>query len=297
MTAPSPRSVLGHPVSGVVCASILFGTSGTARTFLPDDASNLTIAALRLVVGAVPLVAVVWFRHARRWPRPTISVIVAGVAMAVFQVLFFQSVTSNGVAVGTMITIGSSPIIALLLERLVTGSLVGDRVVAVLVAVAGLILLVMGSATSLGSSMSWTGVVSGLGAGGCYAGYTQLSKRIMSNGWGSSMVMAQTFLVAAVVLVPFLFGSSLGWSTGGSEMLAIIYLGVATIAVPYLLYAVSLAVLPSATVVTLTLIEPLTAMSLGALYLGESIRPMSWIGALAVLYGLVMTSKKSQVAV
>lgn len=296
MVVEAPARVFFHPVAGVVCASVLFGTSGTARTFLPDGASNLTVAAMRLALGVVPLVI---FAHASDrggWRRPTPEVLGAGLAMAAFQVLFFQSVTSNGVAVGTMVTIGSSPLLALLFERVLSGVAIGKRMFGVVVAVSGLVLLVLGSTDPVETGISALGVLSGVGAGGCWAIYTHWSKNVMTSGWRGSMVMAQTFFVAAVVLAPFLFFGSLEWVEGVAPIATILYLGVATIAVPYLLYSVSLAVLPSATVVTLTLVEPLTAMLLGAVYLNESVGPVSWLGAAVVLYGLIRTGRDSIVS-
>jgi DME family drug/metabolite transporter len=101
--------------------------------------------------------------------------------------------------------------------------------------------------------------------------------------------MAQSFSVSAIVCGIFLFMVPMQWLFTPQAIVTVLYLGVATIAVPYLLYALSLARLSSAVVVTLTLIEPVTATALGAFLLHENITMLSWLGAGIVLAGLIHT--------
>ena len=80
----------------------------------------------------------------------------------------------------------------------------------------------------------------------------------------------------------------LGWLGSPSGAVTIAYLGLATISVAYLLYARSLSRLAGSMVVTLTLVEPVTATTLGALVLGEDIGAVSWLGAVVVVGALVV---------
>jgi DME family drug/metabolite transporter len=84
------------------------------------------------------------------------------------------------------------------------------------------------------------------------------------------------------------------WLSSSQSVVTVLYLGIATIAIPYLLYALSLARLTSAVVVTLTLIEPVTATALGAFFLDENITMVSWLGAAIVLSGLIYTGMTSR---
>lgn len=279
---------------GVVGASVLFGTSGTARSFLPDEAPSLGIAAMRLLIGAVPLLVFAYWAHRASFRRPTWEIFVAGCAMGLFQVLFFQSISFTGVAVGTMVTIGSGPIIATTVEFVVTRRFSWSMASGVAVALAGLSILVLGSSPTDGDQLSVQGIASGVGAGACYAAYTHLSKGLLTRGWSGSWVMAQSFLVSAVLCSAFLFMVPMQWLAQSQSVVTVLYLGIATIAVPYLLYALSLARLTSALVVTLTLIEPVTATALGAFFLDEEITVQSWLGAAIVLFGLVYTGVTSR---
>lgn len=281
---------------GVVGASVLFGTSGTARSFLPDDAPSLGIAAMRLLIGAVPLLTFAFLTHRASFRRPTWEIFVAGCAMGLFQVLFFQSIALTGVAVGTMVTIGSGPIIATTVEFVVTRKISWSMASGVAVALVGLSILVFGSTPADGGQLSVPGIASGVGAGACYAAYTHLSKGLMTRGWSGSWVMAQSFVVSAVLCSAFLFMVPMQWLAQSQSVVTVLYLGIATIAIPYLLYALSLAKLSSALVVTLTLIEPVTATALGAFFLDEEITMVSWLGAAIVLAGLVYTGMTSRIS-
>jgi DME family drug/metabolite transporter len=282
------RPAAGHPAVGVVVASVLFGTSGTARSFAPESASSLSVAGVRLMVGALPLLAYGLVTDGRNRPRLRAEVVAAGAAMALFQVCFFSAMEHSGVAVGTMLTIGSGPVIAAGIDSLL-GRRPSVRVLAALVAaLAGLAMLVLGSPPDGDASFSVAGALFGVGAGACYAVYTLLCKRLLDDGWSGTWTMAWSFVVAAVLGVAFVVPGSLGWLGTPSGPVTVAYLGLATISVAYLLYARSLSRLTGSTVVTLTLVEPVTATTLGALVLGENIRPVSWVGAAIVVAALVV---------
>ena len=288
------RSLFGHPAVGVVTASVLFGTSGTARSFAPDSASSLSVAGVRLMIGAVPLLLVGFLTDRTRRPRLCAEAVAAGVAMMLFQVCFFSAMENSGVAVGTMLTIGSGPIIAAGID-FVTGRPPSSRVVSALAfALVGLAMLVLGSPPEGDTSFSMIGALFGIGAGASYAFYTHLCKRLLDRGWSGTWTMAWTFTVSAICSAVLVIPSSLEWLSTPSGWFTITYLGLATISVAYLLYAHSLSRLTGSMVVTLTLVEPVTATTLGALVLNENIRPISWIGAAIVLAALVSVGTTSE---
>ena len=98
----------------ILAAAILWGTTGTSQAFAPQGATPLAIGALRLIVGGLVLLALaLWktdVRRVGRWHWPT--AVAAGLSTAMYQVTFFAGVKLTGVAVGTLIAIGSAPIFA-----------------------------------------------------------------------------------------------------------------------------------------------------------------------------------------
>lgn len=109
----------GIPYILVLLAAILWGTTGTAQNFISGEAHPLTIGAFRLMIGGFSLMLFVlltksiMFRGIR-WR----STVLSAVSMALFQPLFFSSVQLTGIAIGTVVAIGSAPVLAGLIEWL-----------------------------------------------------------------------------------------------------------------------------------------------------------------------------------
>ena len=112
------------PPSGaffILAAATLWGTTGTAQALAPEGAQSSVIGVLRIgIAGLVLLAYLIWrgtWREVFRlpWKRTLLS----AVCMAAYQVLFFAGVARTGVAVGTIVGIGSCPIAAGFLGALV----------------------------------------------------------------------------------------------------------------------------------------------------------------------------------
>src|SRR4051794_7874259 len=102
--------------SHVLFAAVLFGTTGTARAIGPD-LDPLAVGAARIVVGAVLLAAFAVVRGGVRAPAGRRTVLFAGACVAVYQATFFAALAETGVAVGTVVAIGSAPAFAGLFAR------------------------------------------------------------------------------------------------------------------------------------------------------------------------------------
>ena len=118
-------------VLAVLVAAMLFGTTGTAQVLGPDGTTPLSVGAMRLIVGGIAIAAITFplaARRARRSPIPrpratpwalTLMALTA-VALAVYQPLFFLGTARNGVAVGTVVALGSAPVLAGVAEWMLT---------------------------------------------------------------------------------------------------------------------------------------------------------------------------------
>src|SRR5690554_6286870 len=101
----------------ILLAAMLWGTTGTAQALAPVGATPLAVGTLRLAVGGGALVLVSALRgtlHVRHWRHPAALLAAAGVAG--YQASFFGGVARTGVAVGTLVAIGSAPVIAGIVE-------------------------------------------------------------------------------------------------------------------------------------------------------------------------------------
>lgn len=276
----------------VLLAAVCFGTTGTAQALGPDGTSAVTVGAARIAVGAALLLLVEQLvarragRRAQRRPWARGPLAAGALGVAAYQLCFFAAVKDTGVAVGTVVALGSAPALAgaggWLVDRRVP-----DRrwALATALACAGVAVLALAGG---GADVSAPGIALAVGAGAAYAGFTLASKRLLDQGHGVEPVMARTFGLGAVLLAPVLVLGDVGWlaSPGGAAMA--LWLGAVPTALAYILFAGGLRHLPANEVATLTLAEPVTAALLGAVVLGERPGAIALAGIAAILAGLAV---------
>jgi DME family drug/metabolite transporter len=223
-------------------------------------------------------------------PRATLAAI--AVAVAVYQLSFFAAVHLTGVAVGTVVALGSAPAFAGLAGRLVGDGPLGPRwALSTALACAGVSLLVIAGAGA--TTIDPVGIGLALVSGSGYATYTVASKRLLSDGHAPEQVMACGFGAAALLLSPVLVlagGAELATPQGLSLAL---YLGLVPTALAYILFARGLKRITAGETATLTLAEPLTAAALGVLVLGEQPGALAGLGAAITLAGLVVLAVRT----
>jgi DME family drug/metabolite transporter len=268
----------------VLLSALCFGTTGTAQALGPD-AAPVTVGAVRIAIGGALLLLVARAAPvaAARWPRRELGVI--AVAIAAYQLAFFAAVDRTGVAVGTVVALGSAPAIAGIAGRLVDREpLTGRWAAATALACAGVLLLVLGGG---GASVDALGIILAVVSGSGYATYAVLAKRLLRRGHAPERVMAASFSLGALLLVPVLVLGDVRWIATGGGLAMAIFLGAIPTALAYLLFAYGLRHLTPGETATLTLAEPLTATGLGILALGERPGALAAVGAGLVLAGLL----------
>jgi DME family drug/metabolite transporter len=277
----------------VLLAALCFATTGTAQALGPDGIPPVDVGAARIVVGGALLVLVAPFvrdASGRPWRRG--AVLLGAVAVAVYQLAFFAAVADTGVAVGTIVALGSAPALTGALEWVVAGRRPAGRwLAATAQACAGVGLLVLAGGGAAG--VSAPGVALAVLAGAGYATYTLTAKRLLGDGHPPEHVMAMAFGLGGLGLVPVIaIGEPGPLFTGGGVALAL-FLGIVPTALAYVLFARGLRRLTAAETSTLTQAEPLTAGLLGAAVLGERLTTLSGIGAGLVLGGLLVLAARA----
>jgi DME family drug/metabolite transporter len=251
----------------------------------------VAIGAARVVIGGfglllcLPLLGGSREDALRLW-RTRLG-LAAGLATALYQLAFFAGVSLAGVALGTLVTIGSAPIIVGLLswvalrERPAIGWWTSTGI-----CLTGLALVTLDGSTQAGVMIG--GLVFSLVSAIAYAGYTVASKQLMKGGVESSEAMASAFGLGAVVLVPVLLLSGFTWLATTEGLVVALWLGLVTTTVAYVLFGRSLRVLPAGPVTTLVLAEPMVATLLGVGLLGESLGSLGLVGLALVASGLAL---------
>lgn len=270
----------------VLFAAMLWGTTGTAQTFLVGEAHPLTIGAVRLAIGGFGLLAFVWISGKLRGVQiPWLWVGLSALCMALFQPFFFSAVQLTGVAIGTVVSIGSAPAFSGILEALVLKRK-PERVwvFSSVLSVAGCILLFANRDSYIVDPL---GVALGLLAGLAFAGYAMFSKNVL----GLMEVVpavAVIFSLSGIGLLPFLFFLDTGYLANPQNLMIVAYLGLAATSLAYLLFSSGLKAIPSSSAVTLSLAEPLTASVLGVAVVGEALSGQSWVGVALLLGGIAL---------
>jgi drug/metabolite transporter, DME family len=258
----------------------------------PASADAYSVGAVRLLIGGATLAAVAAARRGvpdasatrRRWPTS----VVGALGVAVFQLCYFVAVDRTGVAVGTVATIGSGPMFAGLIAAVIDRHspparwLIGTGIGVGGVAVLGL----MGRDATVDGAGIALAFLAGLG----WAVFATIGKRQIDRGRESTASMAAMFTGGAILMAPLLIWHDPSWVSSWSGALVALYLGVATVGVAYTLYGFALRHLSTPSVVTLTLLEPITAATLGAVVVHEGILAIGWVGIGLVLAGLTLVS-------
>lgn len=277
-------------------AAVLWGTTGTSQHFAGPSLSPYWIGALRLVIAAVFFLALVAVTERAAPPRPRTPglwrrQVLAGVAIAAYNLAFFAGVRLAGVAVGTMVGIGSGPLFAGALQALLTRRApVGLWWIGTALAIGG------GAAIALANGAAAPAHVGGLllcmAAGLSYAVYTLTAKSLAAHATPARASL-WVFGTASAIALPVAWGlvpsgpAELA-AVGARAWLVVAWLGVMATGVAYLLFSTALRFISGATGVALALAEPLTAFTLAVLLLGEPLRAGGLAGVVLIMAGLAL---------
>jgi len=271
----------------VLGAALLWGTTGTAQSFAPAGFDPTVIGFLRLLIGGAALLLLAGARRElgrlSDWQlRP---LILAAFFTASYQLCFFAAVQLTGVAVGTIVGIGSAPIAGGLLGFMFRGERPRRRWwIATLLAISGCSLLSLGGETL---AVDPLGILLAIGAGASYATYTLIIKGLLEE-CAPNAVMALVTCVGALFLAPLLVGRELAWLAQPRAILVALHLGLATMALAYWLFARGLQRVEVGVATTVSLAEPMTAGLLGILLLGEPMTQQSLSGISLIFGGLLL---------
>ncbi len=214
----------------------------------------------------------------------------AAVGVAAFQLFFFSGVDRTGVAVGTLLALGSAAVFVGVFEAVVVRTWPRRSwVVATIPAIIGLAIL---SVSTGDVTVDGMGVILALLAGLSYALYVVSAARLARMG-SVRHSSAALFGLASVMLLPVVLTQDLSFvrSVGGAVM--VLWLGFATLAVAYLLFIAGLRTTDSSSAATLTLAEPVTAAVLGVVVLAERPGVGAWIGIALIIVGLALAARSS----
>ena len=263
-----------------IAAVMMFGSSGIVASTLPLSAFEVCL--MRLIIGALSM-GLIFVVTRQRLPRHVgrrqyLFVALSGACLGLAMMTIFAAYRLLGVGLGAVLA-ATAPVITMALspllfkERLRIPVMVGFAIV-----VGGLLLL---NASALEGTLSVPGILMGLAAAASTAGMVIFNK-LARDITGVPCTTIQLAVAAAGEGFAFIGRiPSSSWPT-------VIALGAVFTALAYFLYYRAIDQLPMQTVSVCAYAEPLTAVVLGALVLGEVMTPVQLAGACCIIGGALL---------
>lgn len=297
--ASSPRQYrLG--LFSITVTAILWGSIGIAASMAPP-VRPLTMGAAAMGCGGLlqALSALPSLYHARALLKKYgLYVLLGGLAVAIDPLAFYTSMHMSGVAVSTVVSLGSAPLFSAIIDTVMDRVTLGPRwYLSAALGITGIALLCFAErAASLSHHAApapITGIILALIMGFTYAFYSWAAHRLIQRQIPSRAAMGSIFGVGGLLLMPVLF------STGGAFLLswhyiaAAAYLAVVPMLIGFMCFGYGLRHVPASTATTITLLEPTVAALLAVFILGERLPWVGWGGIGLIMLSLIcVTSPK-----
>ncbi len=248
-------------------------TSGEVALYRAILASVLIGCYLLLTKQKIP------FRKLR---KEIPLLLVSGMAMGINWVLLFEAYKYTTVSVATLSYYFAPVLVIAACPILFKEKLTGKQIICFVMSTIGIVLI-----TGLGDmsreNRHFVGILFGLGAAVFYATVVLLNKFI-KNVEGIHRTFLQ-FLAAIIIMVPYVAvtsGVTLGGMTG-TGWICLLVVGLVHTGVSYCLYFSSLRHLTGQKAAILSYIDPLVAVLVSVVVLGEELGTLQCIGGLLIL--------------
>lgn len=270
----------------ILLGTLCFSTTGFTQAMAPQGATPYVIGATRMLVGGAVLLLWCALRH--RLPHkgnwPLLPLLGCIGALLIFQLFFFHGVLVAGVAVGTVVSIGVTPIFGALLGWI----FLRERpprtwYVATVLALAGLLLINDVGGAAFDPAVIFMPVAAGIG----YSAFIVFSKELVKKQPPEAAV-AVINLGVGLLMLPALFVFPADWLLSTRGVLVALNLGVVTSALAFSLSLAGFRTTRAATASTLSLGEPLIAAALGVFILHEPLTGANTAGMALMLAGVMI---------
>ena len=284
----------------VLLGALAFSTTGSIQALCMPGADVFSLglvraggAGLALLLLCVLCGRLGEFRPLKSWI--SLSALGALAGLVFFQLFFFASLSHAGVTVGTVVTIGTTPVaVGVLGWVLLKEKPSCIWYVATAIALLGVGILGVSKSGDAGSSMT-VGVALAVTAGCSYALFVVLSKGLVQTR-SADVLMTGFFLVTGVIIVLMSLGVSdgvsLGWIATTRGMIGALFIALFSTAIAYVLTLNGLRTTPVALAATLALGEPLGAAILGIFLLGEPVSVMSLTGVFLLFVSMALLGRQ-----
>ena len=273
----------------LIISMLIFGTVGIFRRYIPLSSGMLAFS--RGVLGGCFLLLIMILRSGTgirkilalagsRLPL----LIVSGALIGINWMLLFEAYNYTTVAVATLCYYMEPTIVIVASALLFRARLDAKKLICVAASIVGMIFVsgVLGGVSAASGNMK--GIVLGLSAAVFYSSVVIINKLI-----GSMDVYVKTtvqLFSASLILIPYLMINK-DWGAAGSmgiiAIVMVLVVGILHTGIAYALYFGSISGLRAQTVALFSYIDPVTALILSAVFLGEPLGLSGLLGALLII--------------
>jgi len=280
-------------VTAIIVASTIWGTTGTA-TFAPEVGAA-AIGAAAMGLGGLAQAAIAWrgLIASRKALADQWRVLLVGaVCVAIYPLAFYGSMRMAGVTIGTVISLGSAPLLSAGIEYRQSGFRPSLRWLAgAIIGIVGLVLLSMsedsGGHASSAEGSTLMGALVGLVAGFTYALYSSCARQLMQGGISSTTAMGATFGIGGLLLMPVLLATGGPFLASWNNAAVGLYMAFVPMFLGYVCFGYGLSRVETSVATTITLFEPVVAAFFAVVIVGERLSALGWFGVLLVVICLV----------
>ena len=271
--------------TSLIASMLIFGTIGVLRRHI--DIPSGALAMLRGYIGAAVLIVLTVITGKRPetavLKRNLLKLLVSGAFIGFNWMLLFEAYNYTSVATATLCYYMAPVIVMLMSPVLLKEKLTARKGICIAAAIIGMI-PVSGMLSVEGFGLAdLKGVLMGLGAAVLYACVMLMNKRITE-----VKAMDRTIVqlaAAALVVTPYTFAAE-GFRLLDMDMLTIglvLVAGIIHTGITYCMYFTAVEHIPGQAVAILSYIDPLVAVIIGVLILGEPLTAPQLIGGTMIL--------------
>ncbi|MGN8071135.1 DMT family transporter [Mucilaginibacter sp. SG564] len=291
-------------LSSILFVMIVWGSSYPVTKIIINDVAPLTLAFCRCSVGAVTLLLTFFITKDKPirayligvpWPY----IIFMGLSgVTCFYTLFNLSAQMTSASVGSLIQ-GFIPVcIALFAAVFLKEKLSAVQVIGIIASLIGVMLIgFLSSDNNTDTRNSITGNLLMIVAVVSWAAYTIMSKKAAH--FNPLLITSLSTLVGSACLLPAAIFENryTGWPVIHlNSWLVILYLGAVSSGICYFLYSKSLRLLTASQVGNFANLDPVVGLLISLIFLNEHINILQIAGAVLVLGGIVLSTRRSQLA-
>ncbi|AKB35771.1 integral membrane protein [Methanosarcina siciliae C2J] len=282
----------------IAAGAVLWGTIGIfVRGFYGFGFSPLQVVTLRVLSAAVLMLVYLLFTRPELLKirvRDSLYFVGTGIfSLAFFNLCYFTTIRETSIAIAVTL-LYTAPAFVAVFSRVFFGESLGVKKLFSL----GLTLIgcafVTGYLPGPGDSLtlSWSGLLTGLGAGFGYALYTIFGKAALEK-YHTMTIAAYTFIFASLALLPLgNFEKSAGAFSTGAFWVYLAGLGFFPTVLAYLLYTKGLEEVESSRASIVATIEPVVGTLAGFFFFREMLTGWQLVGVLLVIVAVVMIQER-----